>query len=554
LGAGASAAAGVPTAWDMIWDFKRVLFCSGNGISVRQVQDLADPHVRQRLQAYCDTLPTAPSADSDAEYAYYFEKVYPTPADRQRYIDDMVSRGQPSYGHAVLAALMKMGKINLLWTTNFDRMVEDAAHSFFKTSRNLAVADLDHSALALEAMNAGRWPLLVKIHGDFQSRRLKNTSVELQEQDAELRRALVDGCKRYGLAVVGYSGRDESVMAALEEAIDGGRGFPAGLFWFVRTGADVFSRVTALIQSAQEAGIDAHLVEIETFDALFGDLLLLPEKLPPEVEELIEQKPRRLIEPPIPPASGEWPVIRFNAIQFTSLPTTCRLVRCEIGGTREVRNRVDETGADLIVGRVRRGVLAFGSDQEIRKAFDGLGIDGLDLHPIETKRLQYDSQELGLLYAAFARAVGRELPVQVMRRGNDYIILCDDTKGESPEYSVLKQATKKLSGVVPKTDLRWTEATRFKLEGRLRRTWLLLEPTIWTEKTDDEAAAHRAREFARERRAQRYNKQWNQVLEGWIHLLLQGGPAKEFRAFGIGDGVDAVFTLSKNTAFSRRAK
>jgi hypothetical protein len=30
LGAGASAAAGIPTAFDMIWDFKRTLFCAAH--------------------------------------------------------------------------------------------------------------------------------------------------------------------------------------------------------------------------------------------------------------------------------------------------------------------------------------------------------------------------------------------------------------------------------------------------------------------------------------------------------------------------------------------
>ncbi len=43
----------------------------------------------------------------------------------------------------------------------------------------LVVTDLNRAELAREALNEGRWPLLVKLHGDFQSRRLKNTVDEL---------------------------------------------------------------------------------------------------------------------------------------------------------------------------------------------------------------------------------------------------------------------------------------------------------------------------------------------------------------------------------------
>jgi len=35
LGAGASTASGIPTAGDMIWDFKRKLYCAEQRISLR---------------------------------------------------------------------------------------------------------------------------------------------------------------------------------------------------------------------------------------------------------------------------------------------------------------------------------------------------------------------------------------------------------------------------------------------------------------------------------------------------------------------------------------
>jgi len=73
------------------------------------------------------------------------------------------------------------------------------------------------------------------LHGDFQSRNLKNTSDELKKQDAILIDSFVEASRRYGLAVIGYSGRDKSIIDALQQAVESGKGFPGGLFWFYRT-------------------------------------------------------------------------------------------------------------------------------------------------------------------------------------------------------------------------------------------------------------------------------------------------------------------------------
>ena len=66
-----------------------------------------------------------------------------------------------------------------------------------------------------------------------------------------MRRCVVDACRRQGLAVIGYSGRDASIMEALTEALDEGRGFPSGLFWFRRAQDDPYPTVVELIKNAQ---------------------------------------------------------------------------------------------------------------------------------------------------------------------------------------------------------------------------------------------------------------------------------------------------------------
>jgi len=64
LGAGASAAAEIPTAWDMIWEFKQQLYVSQRRVSPKTVADLANPAVQRELQSSIDGLTKGPSGNS----------------------------------------------------------------------------------------------------------------------------------------------------------------------------------------------------------------------------------------------------------------------------------------------------------------------------------------------------------------------------------------------------------------------------------------------------------------------------------------------------------
>jgi hypothetical protein len=232
LGAGASASARLPTAGDLIWRFKRTLYCTSAKVDPRTCDDLGNEVVRARLQHYLNGTGKYPAANSPEEYASYFELTYPDPADRRRFIETMLHRATPAFGHQILAALMKVGKVRLVWTTNFDRLVEDAAAVTFGSTAALTVSTIDSSSVAMRGLNDGSWPLLGKLHGDFQSVALNNTTEELKTQKSALRATLIESCMRFGLIVAGYSGRDESVMNALEEAVSQPNAYPGGLFWF----------------------------------------------------------------------------------------------------------------------------------------------------------------------------------------------------------------------------------------------------------------------------------------------------------------------------------
>ena len=272
LGAGASATAGIPTAWNMILEFKQLLYASKKRISVKCIGDLSNIDVCNKLERFAKEHGGLPEPGHPDEYAALFEATYPSESDRQVYLDTKLKGAKPSYGHMALATLMKANRVRIVWTTNFDALIADACAKVFGSTGHLTTATLDAPNIAREAVTLERWPLEIKIHGDFRSRRLKNTTDELREQDVMLRRLLVDSCDRSGLVIAGYSGRDESVMDTLLEALAKDIPFPNGLFWLHRGEDAPLEQVRDVLVAAKQKGVDGGLVNIENFDEVLRDL------------------------------------------------------------------------------------------------------------------------------------------------------------------------------------------------------------------------------------------------------------------------------------------
>ena len=552
LGAGASATSGIATAEDMVWDFKRTIYCAEQRVPIQACQDLSDPLVRRKLQGFFDGDKRYPAKDSDSEYAELFTIAYPNEADRRRYIERMVSVATPSYGHIAFAVLMAISKIRAVWTTNFDRNVEDAAAKIFGRTGRLAVATLDSARVAEECFQEQRWPLLVKLHGDFQSRRLKNTSQELMTQDELLRGSLVNACRQLGLIVAGYSGRDHSVMDAIEQAINSGAGYPSGFFWLKRAEATPFERAITVMEKARVAGIEVHEVEITNFDELLADLLLMVEDLPSEFAQQLDAVAPRMTDAPMQPVEGGWPVVRLNALPITSFPTVCRRVTCDVGGMKEVRKLVQDSNKNIIAARRRVGIIAFGRDGDVREVFAPHNIREWDLHAIEPERLSFDSMEMSLVYDALVRALARERTLIGCRRHNLHVLAIDPKNLNSDNYVPLR-ALGTLSGIIPKIGIWWSEAIIIRLEQRQDRLWLLIEPSAWVDSLPGKKVADEVKEFHRRRAAGRYNKNWNALVEAWSQVLTHGEATGKVSALGIADGIDATFEINRVTAFSRRA-
>ena len=262
------------------------------------------------MQAHIDAAGALPAAGSPEEYASLFEAVYPAESDRRAFLDAKLTGAKPSYGHLALAVLMRAQRSRLLWTTNFDPLVADSCANIFGTTGALTSVALDAPDLARQVIAEGRWPVEVKLHGDFRSRQLKNTNDELRHQDAKLRQMLVQACGQFGLVVAGYSGRDSSIMDALAEAASQRGAFPGGLFWLHQGEEVPLPRVADLLVRAVTNGIEAALVRIENFDEALRDAVRLTEGLDVIGLDAFAAERQRWSPAPRPVGRRGWPIVR----------------------------------------------------------------------------------------------------------------------------------------------------------------------------------------------------------------------------------------------------
>jgi hypothetical protein len=584
LGAGASASAGIPTGYAMINDFKKRLFCQLSGARQREV-DANDPLWQDRINLFFSKRSELPVPGDPTEYAAAFEAVYPTPEARRSYIDEAIKKGTPSFAHRVLASLITAHNLPCIFTTNFDPLVETATTVTdmlvpTKDRAHLTVAAIDSAARAELCLSESRWPLLAKLHGDYQSVELKNTTEELNTQDAMMRRVLTTACARFGLVVVGYSGRDDSVMEALTEAVSQPSAFPGGIFWVTRTADSVLPAVTRFLEKAAKADISVSIVESQTFDELaadIADVITLPSTLQSHV---FQARPEPVLRPVSLPTqeSRRFPVLQCSAIPILSMPTLARCIEVnEPISTVRAREMLREADVPGLVASNGRQIIAFGSDENMAKAFaplEGQLAGTVELHPDK------DSWALGLIYDALTRAVCRGRPLFArMRRHGHYVLVANSFPQASKEITnlansqlaLLKQAySSVLTGKAPNSGYQFNEGVRLRLEYAADRWWCVFEPVTHidvpfpdrnAESTDDTSAEliptpfrqiNPVNDWRREQWAARYNRAWAQIISAWA-ITLAGEDGRPLCALGLkdGQGQDATFQLSPVTAWSR---
>lgn len=343
--------------------------------------DASDPIWEERVSAYFDGVNGLPAAGDPSEYAVAFEAVFPDAADRRSYIEAAIRKGSPAYGHRVLASLITSGLVRGLFTTNFDPLIERTVVLTDELvpadqRAHLTVGALDAVERAVRCVRDETWPVLVKLHGDYQSEQLKNTSSELQAQDEQLRQTLVEVSSKSGLIVVGYSGRDDSIMDALDEAVALPGAMSAGLWWVARAESRPFPRVISLLERAEAAGIEARVVESENFDELCGDIERQVELIDVLRSYVSGFRARPLVSLVALPtiAASTFPAVRCSAVEVLRMPSQASKVVLDRNlTTEEARQLVRDSGAHCTVSSRGLALAAFGQDEELEAALASVG-------------------------------------------------------------------------------------------------------------------------------------------------------------------------------------
>jgi len=267
LGAGASISSGIPSAGLCIWEWKRKIFLTNNPGVEKQFSELTLPSVQARIQQWLDTRGGFPVNGAPEEYAFYIERCFPISHHRQQFFAEKIRSAQPHIGYRLLCLLAEADIIASAWTPNFDGLVAKAATGFNVAPVEVGI-DCQHRVLR----QPRRGELLcVSLHGDYRYDELKNTDGELQEQESQLREALVVELQKTGMIVLGYSGRDRSVMEALEAAYS--KPGTSGLYW-CGFGDEISKPVCKLLEIARAAGRAAYFVPTMGFDDTLTRLAL----------------------------------------------------------------------------------------------------------------------------------------------------------------------------------------------------------------------------------------------------------------------------------------
>lgn len=585
LGAGASAASGIPTGYAMIRDFKAKIFCRETNLTHREI-DTADPVWIARVDAFFQRTALLPPDGDPTEYAAAFEAVYPQARHRRQYIDDAISKGTPCFGHKVLGSLMAAGKVNCVFTTNFDPLGEDsviAANAILPPAeqKRPTVAAIDSTDRALRCLDESDWPLIAKLHGDYQSIAIKNTGSELEQQDVRMRHVLVEAAKRFGMLFVGYSGRDASIMEALNSVLAAPSPFPNGLYWLASSPSRLLPAVVDFLSKAHAVGVDVAVVECATFDELAAEVIkttYLPEVL---YDAVMKGRPApRLIPVQVPTQEARrFPVLRYSALLVEDMPKHARRMQLSQPATSpEVREILKKKNCRASIAAIGRDLAVFGKDREVLDALVPLGASmagTIDLDPTS------QSWAIGLLYDALTRALARQRPLipRYNRSGHSLVVAAtregdddDRVRWHKQTLSNLRDAYgTSLTGLVPTLGFPFQEGVHIKLEQVDDRWWCSFEPYTFVHLPKIDSAAKGAPESAhdpmvmtsdrrtdpagdwrRERWARRYNSNWAHIIAAWAQLLTKVGGTTR-RAFGIDDGIgmDAVFKVAPVTGFSR---
>lgn len=260
LGAGCSITSDIQSANDCVWEWKKIIYKSNNPNVQDWIENYKDTKVQDVIQKWLDNQGSYISKGDIDEYSFYAQKCFPIEENRRQYFQKICANKEPSAGYRTIPILLKQGMLDSVWTTNFDDLVKIACINGKAQAIDISLDTVDR--INQRTQNRNELPI-IKLHGDFKYGSLKNTSKELQQQDETLRSKLVDYLSDKNLIVIGYSGRDISLMNSLKDAYSKSG---AGILYWCGYGDKINSEVSKLLKFIEKQGRKAFYINTDGFD------------------------------------------------------------------------------------------------------------------------------------------------------------------------------------------------------------------------------------------------------------------------------------------------
>lgn len=151
-------------------------------------------------------------------------------ADRRQLIEKLCAGKLFSEEHRLIAQLVEHRKFQIVLSTNFDHLTEIALTAYCSLQPKIYLFNAD----IVPRQYPGKFPKLLKLHGDFLFDDLANLDTEMKHRLNENMHEKIFNClQNSGLIVLGYGGNDKTIMTMLEKAAQTPEGMKHGLWWVI---------------------------------------------------------------------------------------------------------------------------------------------------------------------------------------------------------------------------------------------------------------------------------------------------------------------------------
>ena len=309
----------------------------------------------------------------------------------------------------------------------------------------------------------------------------------------------------------------------------------------------------------------ARYVQIETFDAMMLRLWRNIDQKPADLNAKVQRTGSASVNIPLPASGRGKPLLRFNALPIHKLPTHCLSLSFkkpkEWADLREARHK---SKGQLIFTKTD-AVWCWGERETVTAQFgdDLVSISQMDI-PSDFTAVE-NLHIKGFLEEAICAAIARDRPVLCRTSRSSAHLIADGYAADKGPLDTLVKVVGKTSGIVPRlfsavTDefpqaeqVRWSEAARISVDMRNGAVWLLVDPDVWIWPS---RSRRDALEFLDQRRRDRFNRKYNDLLTAWVQIILgtdeRGIDVHLTASHGPEGAGNPAFVVGSRTAFARR--